>query len=622
MSGLSPEVSRPVSQDPQLAARRAAAMRLAVRAYARQLVLDRRVAIPALTLPGIGNILVVYLPPLVVARIVSRFAGPDGGALSLAALTPYLILFGFVWLAGELMWRTGIHFLNRTDTRGMERLYLTGMDELLAKDLAFFHDNFAGSLTKKVIGYAKSYEDFADTFAFAVVANLFPLSFVVVVLWGFSPLLPVTLVAWLAVTLALVLPFIRRRKALVDAREEASNQVAGHVADSLTNMEAVRAFAREPFESEVHHRNVRRYIRLALRSWDYQNRRVDLITTPMYVLTNLSGVALAIMVGGGGVASIETILVTFSYYASVTRVVWDFNEIYRNLETTLSEAAQFTDLLLDPPTVLDVPDALELTPSDASIRFESITFGHANHAQPLFAGLDLSVRQGEKVGLVGRSGGGKTTLTRLLLRLMDVQDGRILLGGQDISKLRQADLRSRLAYVPQDPVMFHRSLRDNIAFGRLDATDAEVRAAAASAHAAEFVEELPDGYDTLVGERGIKLSGGQRQRIAIARAILRSAPVLVLDEATSSLDSESEALIQLALAELMQRSTALVIAHRLSTVQQMDRLIVLDRGGLAEDGTHRELVSAGGIYAALWARQSGGFLQDDDNALATANVRD
>lgn len=588
-------------------------MRMAVRAYAGQLVADRRVAIPALLLPGIGNILVVYLPPLVVVRIITAFAGPHGRAVSIGRLAPYLFIFGLVWLAGELTWRVGVHFLSRTDTRGMQRLYLTGMDALLAKDLAFFHDNFAGSLTKKVIGYAKSYEEFADTFAFAVVANMLPLTFVVAVLWSFSPLLPITLVAWLALTLVLVLPFIRRRKALVDAREEASNQAAGHVADSLTNMEAVRAFAREPFEADVHHTNVHRYIRLMLRSWDYQNRRVDLITTPMYVFSNLSGVALAILVGRGGLASIETVLVTFSYYASFTRVVWDFNEVYRNLESSLAEAAQFTELLIDPPTVLDPDEPDAFAPTGSAIGFESVAFGHPNHGEPLFNGLDLRVDDGEKVGLVGRSGGGKTTITRLLLRLMDIQGGRIVVAGHDVTHIRQADLRSLVAYVPQDPVMFHRSLRDNIAFGRLDATDADVHAAAISAHAAEFIGELPEGYDTMVGERGIKLSGGQRQRIAIARAIVRAAPILVLDEATSSLDSESEGLIQLALAELMARSTALVIAHRLSTVQQMDRLLVLDRGAVIEEGSHRQLVAAGGTYAALWARQSGGFLWDDDD---------
>jgi ATP-binding cassette subfamily B protein len=587
-------------------------MRAAVRAYFGQLRTDWRVSVPALLLPGLGSVLTVYLPPLVIARVLVEFAGRDVARLRVGDFTSPVLLFGAAWFGGEVLWRVGIHFLNRTDARGVERLYLTGMQSLLGKDLAFFHDNFAGALTKKVIGYAKSYEAFVDTFAFSIVSNLLPLVFVLGYLWHYSPLLPLTLVGWLVATVLLVSPLIRRRKRLVDAREEASNEAAGHVADSISNMEAVRAFAREPHEFEIHEKNVRRWARRALRSWDYQNRRVDVVTTPMYVLSNVSGLLLALVAGRGGVRSLEAVFVTFSFYANVTRVMWDFNHIYRNLETCFAEAAQFTELLLDEPTVLDAPDAEPLQARGAGIRFEGISFHHAGAAGPLFEGLHLEVADGEKVGLIGRSGGGKTTITKLLLRLMDLQGGRITIGGQDIARMHQADLRGLIASVPQDPVMFHRSLRDNIAFGRLDATDDEVRAAAEAAHATEFIDLLPDGFATLVGERGIKLSGGQRQRIAIARAIVRQAPILLLDEATSALDSESEALIQDALHALMARSTSLVIAHRLSTVQQMDRLIVLDRGRILEQGTHAELVARGGTYAGLWARQSGGFLVEDE----------
>jgi ATP-binding cassette subfamily B protein len=238
-----------------------------------------------------------------------------------------------------------------------------------------------------------------------------------------------------------------------------------------------------------------------------------------------------------------------------------------------------------------------------------VSFAYTD-ASPLFAGLDLIVPSGSKIGLVGRSGAGKTTLLRLLLRLMDVDQGHIFIGDQDISRLRQADLRSLIAYVPQEPTLFHRTLRDNIAFARPGASDTEIYHAAQAAHVTEFAQALPEGLDTMVGERGIKLSGGQRQRVAIARAILRNAPILLFDEATSALDSESESLIQQALWKLMDGRTAVVVAHRLSTVIRMDQLVVLDHGRIVEQGTHRELLGRQGIYATLWRHQSGGFLPD------------
>ena len=287
-------------------------------------------------------------------------------------------------------------------------------------------------------------------------------------------------------------------------------------------------------------------------------------------------------------------VVTFAYFVQATKILFDFNQIYRQLERTLTEAAQFAELLLDPPTVLD-PESPEPVAPRGGERGAGAACGSPTRATraPLFDGLDLRIADGERVGLVGRSGGGKTSIARLLLRLMDVDGGRILVGGQDITRLSQADLRGLIAYVPQDPVMFHRTIAENIAFGRPGATAAEIRAAADAAHVTEFVEALPHGFDTLVGERGVKLSGGQRQRVAIARAILRDAPILLLDEATSALDSESEALIQGALWTMMEGRTAIAVAHRLSTVAGMDRLVVLDRGRVVEQGTHAELLASG-----------------------------
>jgi ATP-binding cassette subfamily B protein len=558
-------------------------------------------------MPALGNIGISYIAPLIVAKLVGRIAD-DGSGVSLGAALPYVLAFGGVLLLAEALWRLGLHCLNRLDALGIEQLYVIGMDELFAKDASFFHDNFAGSLTKRVLSFASRFEEFVDTMTFQVVGSLVPLVFGSVVLWRYEPLLVVGLLVMIAVTGLCVVPLIRRRQALVDQREEAIARVSGHVADSLMNMDTVRAFAAEEREAAEHRSRVAVSRRLTLRSWDYGNLRIDTFVAPMSVLTNALGLLLAITLGGGG-HGVEAVVVAFTYYANATRIMFEFNQIYRRLESSMTEAAQFTELLMTPPTVLDPVAPEPLLSRAADVRFEGVTFTHGG-AKPLFTGLELAVPSGAKIGLVGRSGGGKTTLTRLLLRMTDIDDGRILIGGQDISKLRQADLRGQIAYVPQDPAMFHRTLRDNIAFARPDATEAEIRRAAEAAHVTEFADALPEGFATMVGERGIKLSGGQRQRVALARAILRDAPILLLDEATSALDSESEILVQEALWRLMERRTALVVAHRLSTVATMDRLVVLDRGKIVEQGTHQELLASDGAYAKLWRHQSGGFIDD------------
>jgi ATP-binding cassette subfamily B protein len=590
---------------------RKTAVLLALRYYGRELGRRKRLSIPALLLPALGNTCILYVAPLVVADLAGKVA--DGDAVTVGTMLPSVLAFATALLASEVFWRIGIHCLNRTDGRGIENLYVLGMNELLAKDAAFFHDNFAGSLTKRVLSFASRFEEFVDTMAFSVVATLVPLGFASVVLWRYHPALVFVLLLLIVVTGFVIAPLVRRRQKLVDQREAAIARVAGHVADSLTNMATVRAFAAEDREAAEHRTRVAEQRRLAIRSWDYANLRIDTVVAPLSVLTNVAGLVLAITLAGGHLG-VEALVVTFSYFTSATRIMFEFNQIYRRVESSLTEAAQFTELLLEPPTVVDPPSPEPLRPGPADVRFADVRFAHGG-APVLFDGLDLVVPSGTKVGLVGRSGGGKTTLTQLLLRMMDIQGGTISIGGQDISRLRQADLRSLIAYVPQEPAMFHRSLRENIAFARPSASEEEILEAARAAHVTEFAEQLPSGFDTLVGERGVKLSGGQRQRVALARAILRDAPILLLDEATSALDSESEVLIQQALWRIMEGRTALVVAHRLSTVARMDRLIVMDRGRVLESGNHEELLAADGVYARLWAHQSGGFLDmDEDDA--------
>jgi ATP-binding cassette subfamily B protein len=584
-----------------------AAIRLVLQRYWRQVRARPWLAAISLVLPGIGNIFVHYVPPLAIAHLLATLAH-DANASTGELATPVLLLAG-AWFGGEALWRLAGWLLSRFEYHGIRALHVEAMAELSAKDVQFFHNNFAGSLTKRALGYARRYEDVFDVCAFNVAGNLLPLIFALVVLAQFSPWLIVILVSMLVLAFFCLRPLIRKRHKLVQTREEASNTLAGHVADTIANAETVRAFAREPEEAAIHARNVDDFTKKMLRSWDFQNTRVDIVTSPLYITTNVIGLVVALAVGRGSGIAIEAVFLTFSYFAQSTRVMWELNRIYRNLETSLTDAAQFTELLLEPPAIVDASPVEPFEPADAGVRFRGIRFGYPSRP-PLFDGFDLAIDPGEKVGLVGRSGGGKTTLTRLLLRFADLDAGAIEIGGQNIARVAQASLRDSIAMVPQEPAMFHRTIAENIRFGRPSATDAEVRRAAELAHASEFIESLPLGYATLVGERGIKLSGGQRQRIAIARAILKDAPILVLDEATSALDSESEVHIQAALWALMRNRTAIVIAHRLSTVRRMDRLVVLEAGQIVEQGRHDQLLSFRGQYAALWEHQSGGFLQE------------
>lgn len=588
--------------------RNSAAIKLAINHYFAQLKESWVSALFAFTLPGIGSILIYYVPSLIIARIIGRYGNTS---FTLPELVPYIAAFAGVWMLGELIWRVGLFALIKGESRGIGNLYNNALDYLVEKDLGFFNDNFAGSLTKKVTGYAKSFEMFVDVLFFNVFSNLIPLLFVSYILWGYSPWLIAALIGLMIIAIMLIRPFIIRRQHMVVAREVSSNTLTGHVADTIGNMAAVKTFAHEAHEIKMHRHNTDDLVAKSRRAWNYQNTRIDMIISPIYVLINVVGLVMSLIISRRTGQSMEAVFVTFSFFAAFTRIMWEFNRIYRNLESSITEAAQFTELLLQPPAVVDTENPERFSMNEASIELNHVTFQYLDKSgEHLFKDLDIAIKPGEKVGLVGRSGGGKTTITKLLLRLMDIQSGEILISSQNIAHVKQRDFRKHISYVPQEPLLFHRSIADNIRYGRLDASVEDVQKVAKLAHAHEFIKDLPDGYDTMVGERGVKLSGGQRQRIAIARAMIKDAPILLLDEATSALDSESEVLIQDALWKLMEDRTAVVIAHRLSTIQHMDRIIVLDKGQIVEQGTHQELLAHKGQYAQLWAHQSGGFIDE------------
>lgn len=592
----------------KLKSKKYGAVRTALNHYLQETWLHRKWSIPAMILPGIGATLIVYVPPLVIATVMTDFDGKLPADIS--QLLPYLLLLAISWFVGEVSWHIAYLLTAAYQTRVISRLNIYALNELIRRDAEFFNNNFTGSLTKRATVFAASYERFLDTLTFNIVGRLLPLIFAVVILWSISFYLVIFLVVLITTVIFAILPFLRKRLELTRIRESSNTRMTGHVADVIGNMSAVQTFAHEDFEAGQHKKHVDHFTGAMRQAWDYDTKRIHRTVFPANVLTNVLGLILAVLVTDSA-SGMAAVFVVFSYFANVTRLMFEFNGIYRNLESTMSAAAEFTVLLENEPSVIDQPGSVDLAIRQGKLELKDVVFAYPDAKdQIIFDKLNLVIQPGQRVALVGRSGGGKSSITKMLLRMVDVIDGQIMIDGQDIKQHTLKSLRRSIAYVPQDPAMFHRTIMENIRYGDLEASDEEVKTAARKAHALEFIDKLPNGFETLVGERGVKLSGGQRQRIAIARAILKDAPILVLDEATSALDSESEKLIQDALTELMKGRTSIVIAHRLSTIAKLDRIVVLDNGKIIEDGSHTELIKRNGTYAKLWKHQSGGFIED------------
>ncbi len=559
-------------------------------------------------LPAIGSIFIFFIPPLIIARLVNIFVANK--KIELSTATNYIIFFGVAWLVGEILWRIGEHFIIKLETNGINNLAKTAFHKLTERDYTFYTNNFVGSLTKKGLAYTRSFEAFTDTLIFNVVSRVFPLIFAVIILWRYSFWIPLVLVVGFTIALLIAFPIIRRRSKLVALRHNANSKLSGRLSDTSTNILTVKSFAKENYEEKIYGEYVNDFTNKYKKAADYNNRRLNIVISPLYVLINVAGLIIAVFFAQKLNLQVGSIIVVFSYYAQISEIFWDINNVYRRVESSISEAAEFTQLFTEPADILDIPNAKKLNITKADIQFLNVGFRYNNQSEKIsfLNNFNLEIKSKQKIGLVGLSGEGKTTITKLLLRFMNIQSGSITIDGQDIDKVTQSSLREAIAYVPQEPLLFHRTLFENIAYGKENSTKEEIIKAAKIAHADEFIVQLPNGYDTLVGERGIKLSGGQRQRVAIARALLKQAPILVLDEATSSLDSESEKYIQEGLLKLTKDKTTLVIAHRLSTIKHLDRIIVLDQGNIVEDGTHNELIKQKGLYAKLWSHQSGGFL--------------
>jgi ATP-binding cassette, subfamily B, bacterial len=560
-----------------------------------------------------GMIMQKLVMPLIAARAIDLLVQYSTQPVDnyWMAFLPYIVGVSAAGLSGQALIQGGLWLLSRLETRVRPLIQNEAYDFLIHQSLGFHANKFSGALVAQVKRFVTSYIQLTDQFVLIALKMIANVVIAIVVIAFFSPLIAMAMFAWTVLFVLLNIILTKRRLKYSKAAAIADTTLTGHLADTIGNVSAVKSFAGEPGEQAEHSRLAYDHATKKYRSWMAALRN-DVVIGGLMLTLYIGVLALSITGVMEQAISIGTLLLIQVYVTQLIGELWNLSNFMRGIEQSLTDAEEMIEVLDEPVHIVDPakPETLRITNGD--IAFTNMSFTHSdNKDDTLFENFNLHIKAGEKIGIVGHSGSGKTTLTRLLLRFSDIDSGEIAIDGQNIAAIRQNDVRTKISYVPQEPVLFHRTLRENIAYGKPDATLAEIKEAAAKAHAAEFIEKLPDAYDTLVGERGIKLSGGQRQRIAIARAILKDAPILVLDEATSALDSESEKLIQSSLKELMKKRTSIVIAHRLSTIQQMDRIIVLEDGAIAEQGSHTDLLKKHGVYAELWKHQSGGFITED-----------
>ena len=493
----------------------------------------------------------------------------------------------------------------------MANLKQQAYNHLIEHSYGFFANNFVGSLVQRVNRFGRAFERLTDHAIWHLLPLIVRICSVLIVLFFINVWIDLVVLLWIAIFLSFNIIFSRWKLKYDIKAAQIDSRATGYLADTVTNQNTIVLF-------NGVQREKRGYKKITGEQASLQRFRWNLDAIVNGTQGALSfGIEfvlfyVAIKYWGQGIVTVGVFVLLQVYAGNLIDQLWGFTRIVRDMYEAYADAKEMVEIMALPHEIVDVPDAKELVVNSGEIVFASLHFSF-HKTRAVLEDINVVIKSGEKVALIGPSGAGKTTFVKLLLRLYAPSAGNILIDGQDIAKVTQGSLRQSVSMVPQDPVLFHRTLAENIAYGKPEASRQEIERAAKLAHCDEFIKNLPLGLKTLVGERGIKLSGGERQRIAIARAILKNAPILILDEATSSLDSHSEMLIQDALRVLMQNKTTLVIAHRLSTIQNMDRIVVIDNGKIIEEGSHTDLLrNEQSLYKKLWTLQAGGFLTEED----------
>lgn len=556
---------------------------------------------------GLASFVSGILSPLVYRRIIDTLSGATDRAQLSGELFHNLWLLIAVIIAYQFLYRAGDFTITYAESKTMEDLNNRAFRAFMRQGHTFFVDRFSGSLVAQARRYARTLEDIADHLVFNFWMPFIHLVGVIATLFWIKPEMAVIFLVWVPIYITIAI-WITRKKLPYDTESATQDSaITATLSDVLSNIFAVKTFASEKREADIFSGVAARDEQARFRSWRFNNVLIA-IQTVMFSVLEIVAMYAVIKMWLAGSVSTGTVVLVQVYIGSIFGELFGLGRAFGKLMKNIADASEMIETLdrTDGEALESERVPIKSVITDGSVVFDHIVFRYPKGGD-LFNDFSLHIRAGEKVGLVGASGSGKSTLTKLLLRFIVPDIGTVRVAGYDIMELAPQELRRLIAYVPQDTALFHRTIAENIAYGRPDATQDIIEEAAKKAHAHEFIMELPLGYETLVGERGVKLSGGERQRVAIARAILKDAPILVLDEATSALDTTSEHHIQEALHELMRGRTTIVIAHRLSTVREMDRIVVLEHGRLAEEGSHTELIARGGIYAGFWNRQTASF---------------
>jgi len=556
----------------------------------------------------IGNVLFVIIP-LFYKRFFDLLTTNEinnATAVSLVHIIFEVLVLNIVIM---IIMRLAFIALNSLESSTMSRLRQMSFDYMINHSYSFFANNFTGSLTQRVNRFSRSFERLYDTLVFQVIPLTINIVGALIIVWLYKPFIAQIMLIWLAFIMLFNFIFSRWKVKYDIASAKADTATTAVLADNVTNQSAIILFNNFQKESESFKKTSDDQARAQRFTWNL-SAIIDGVQIFCMVFVEFVVFYYAIKYWQLGTITIGTFVLIQSYVIGLSQKLWDFGRILRNLHEAFADSKEMVEILAKPHEVQNISGATSLEVREGSIIFKNVQFNF-NETRAVLDGFDLDIKGGEKIALIGPSGAGKSTIIKTLLRMYDLTSGVILIDGQDIKRITQESLHQNISLVPQDPILFHRSLLENIRYGKPNATKEEAIEAAKLAHCDEFIDQLPLKYDTLVGERGIKLSGGERQRIAIARAILKNAPILVLDEATSSLDSHSESLIQDALDKLMKGKTSIVIAHRLSTIRKMDRIVVVEAGKVLEDGDHDSLLSKdSGLYKKLWNLQAGGFIKD------------